>query len=109
MPNSFTNLTLQHVIDFDHFSQLYELIAERPEISEIFEKYVNDDGVIDARALNTFFIEEQGDSGIDVTDVIQCYEESEILKEGMLFNCTYLKLLGFVSSCFVSLAYHIEI
>jgi len=60
------------------------LIIERPEISEIFEEYVNDESVINAEALHTFFVEEQGENNINVNDVIQLYEENET--RGMISN-----------------------
>ena len=43
------------VLDFDEFLQFYELLVERPEISQIYQEYANSDGNMDAQSLLNFF------------------------------------------------------
>lgn len=44
------------MLDFDEFLQFYELLVERPEISQIYQEYANSDGDMDTLSLANFFI-----------------------------------------------------
>ena len=85
----------QQVLNFDEFAQFYELLVQRPELSQIYRKYATADGFMNAGNLEAFFSQEQCETDVSFTDLMNRYEPSEDLKkQGKLSLKGFIHLLN---------------